>query len=290
MNNAEIISAGFSAIRRSPRRIIANIQSIKKSVGKTRLALTAPKPIGLIIVEVGGDEGVADQFIPAGMELNEDIQKVEIHMESPNYPNPNDFNLDDKASSKKYDEAVHAAVQEVAAPAMDAFYNAYYTSLKHMATTIVDTGTDLYRLCRLANFGRTEKIPQLAYTAVKNDFAKMLDDAFSAKGNVLWIHHMKDKGETIDDGKGSKKWVESGNFQINGCEVITDKVQAVIELWRDDLTEADEKTGRMVKFHGQIVDSRHNPDAMGSKFVDDDLTFAQIGMALIPSTKESDWR
>src|SRR3990167_11015756 len=79
LNKAEISAAGFTAIRRSPRRLIASIQGMPKS-GKTRLALTAKKPIGYIAVEIGGDEGVVDQFIPTGSDSSEDIQRVLIRV------------------------------------------------------------------------------------------------------------------------------------------------------------------------------------------------------------------
>lgn len=283
MNKAEISAAGFAAIRRSPRRIIANIQSIKKSEGKTRLALTGKKPVGYISVEIGGEEGVADGFIPRDADSLEDIQIAKIRMKTPEYPNPSDFGTS-KEDLKRYDEAVNAAVQAAAEPAMADFYTAYYASLANMETTVIDTGTDLYALARLANFGRLEKVPQLAYTQVKREFAKLFDDAYSSSGSVLWLHHMRDKGEVVD-----KKWQATGVYETDGCSVVTDKVQAVIQLWREDLTESNETTGRMVKFCAQIVDSRHNADCMGSILHDDSVTMAELGNLIIPTSVKQDW-
>ena len=288
MNRSEISAAGFSAITRSPRRLIASIQSIKKSEGKTRLAFTAKKPIGYISVEIGGEEGVADSFIPKGQDSFDGIQIAKIRMDTPVYPNPADFGTT-KDEIKKYDEAVNAAVQACAQPAMDAFYTAYYASLSNMATTVVDTATDLYALARLADFGRLEKIPQLAYTQIKRAFAKLLDDAFSSSGSVLFLNHMKDKGTMIEDANGRKQWQATGAYEMDGCSVVSEKVQAVIQLWREDLTVPSEVTGRLVQFNAQIVDSRHSADAMGAVLKDDDITMAGIGMAIFPGSKESDW-
>lgn len=284
----EVIVAGFKPITRSPKRLIANIQSIKKSEGKTRLAFTARKPIGYVSVEIGGEEGVADGFIPSGEESFDGIQIARIRMENPQYPNRADF-PGGKDGDKEYDEAVNAAVQTVAEPALDAFYTAYYASLSNMATTVVDTGTDLYQLARLANFGRLEKIPQLAYAQVKRAFAKLLDDAYSYPGSCVFISHMKDKGEMVenDNGRG-KKWQPTGVYETDGCAVLNDKVQAVIQLWRSELTEPSAATGRMVEFNAQIVDSRHSADAMGSILKDDGITFANIGM-LVAGGQRSDW-
>jgi hypothetical protein len=285
LNTAELSAAGFAPIRRSNKRLVANIQSIRKSVGKTRLALTAKKPLGYISVEIGGEEGVADDFIKDGMDENPEIQIVRIRMDDPVYPDPAAYGTDERGI-KQYDEAMALAMQNAAAPAMDAFYAAYYFSIKNMRTTVVDTGTDLYALARMADFGRLEKIPQLAYTQVKRAFAKMLDDAYSQPGNCLWLHHMKDRGETVEE-KGKKKWQASGVYDMDGCSVVTDKVQAVIELWRDDLTEVN-TNGLMVDFHATIVDSRHSSMAMGQKFKNDDITFADIAMTIAGGNR-SDW-
>ncbi len=283
------MAAGFGAITRSPRRLIANIQSIKKSCGKTRLALTGKKPLGYISIEIGGEEGVADGFIKSGADSNEDIQIVRIRMGDPVYPDPSQYGTD-KDSVRKYDDAVSAAVQAVAVPAMDTFYAAYYASIANMQTTVVDTSTDLYALMRMADFGRLEKIPQLAYTQVKRAFAKLMDDAFSNKGSVLYLSHMKDKGAMVEDPKtGKKNWQATGQYETDCCNVLIDKVQANIELWREDLTTENEMTGRRCRFNGQIIDSRHSADSIGKVFTDDDITIADIGLAIMNGSQRGDW-
>jgi len=146
----EATAAGFAPAIRSPRRLIANIQGLLKN-GKTRLALTAKKPVGLISVEIGGDEGVVDRFIPEGQNSTEDIQIARIVIPNVDYPDP---------SEKDFDRLVTEAVQASAGEAVEKFYDAYGYSLANNATTIVDKGTDLWEIIRLANFGRLEKVPQ----------------------------------------------------------------------------------------------------------------------------------
>src|ERR1043165_138965 len=90
MGKAEMEAAGFAAVRRSPCRLIASVQGPVKC-GKTRLALTAKKPCGYISIEIGGDEGVVDQFIPEGQDEYEGIQRVQIRMQDPAYPAREDF-------------------------------------------------------------------------------------------------------------------------------------------------------------------------------------------------------
>src|SRR3990167_1875053 len=75
---------GFMPARRSPRRLIANIQGMPKT-GKTALALTAQKPIGYIGIEIGGEEGLIDKYIPSGKDSTSDIFVAPIRMDSPQY-------------------------------------------------------------------------------------------------------------------------------------------------------------------------------------------------------------
>lgn len=283
MNKAEISAAGFAAVRRSPRRLIANIQGTTKS-GKTRLALTAKKPCGYLAIEVGGDEGVVDHFIPIGADSTEDIQIAHIQMPSPVYPMREDYK-DDRA----YQDAISIVVQDAANIALDQFYKAYYASLANMATTIVDTGSDLWEIIRLANFGRLEKVPQLAYAQVNKQMDKLIDDAFSYQGSVLFLHHLKEKWITFTNDKGKEQGRPSGVFEMAGYGGVKKKVQATIELWRDDLQEPDNDTGRMVRFNSSILESRHNPDVMGQQF-HNDFDFADLGVAIIAGSKKSDWQ
>lgn len=284
INTAALATGGFAPARRSPRRLIMDIRSVHKSVGKTRLALTAPKPVGYIAVEIGGEEGVIDQFLPDGAMESEEIFTANIRMAEPVYPNREDFSQG-KDGDKEYNAAVAEAVQAVANPSIDDFYTAYETSLANAATTVVDTGTDFYQLARLAEFGRLERVPQLAYAQVKREVAKLFDDAYASGKNVIWIHHMKERWEQID-GKG----VPTGVFELDGCNVVNDKVQAVLELWREDLgeEEIDEETARNVTFKGVISHSRHSPDAMGRTFTNDGINFIDIATA-ITGTKASEW-
>ena len=283
----EIQKAGFAPAKRCPRRIIASIQGPVKC-GKTRLALTAPKPCGYIAVEVGGDEGVVDQFIPDGQDVYDGIQSVQIRMATPAFVDRSAYPLN-KDGDKLYDAAVAAENQIVADAAYNKFLDAYYTSLANFRTTIVDTGSDLWELLRMAFYGKLEKVPQLAYTALNKAYDKLLDDAFSYQGNVIFTHHLKRVWESYTDNNGKEQRRASDQWEMAGYAGIKKKVQAVIELWREDLTEPNINTGRMVKFNGIIVDSRHSPDAMGEKF-EDDFTFADIGKKIISGTSERDWQ
>lgn len=287
MNSNEVTMAGFSAVKRSPRRLIASIQGPVKA-GKTRLALTAKKPIGLISIEIGGDEGVVDQFIPKGSDSFDGIQIAQIRMENPDYPDRNSYGTS-KDGERDYNDAVSSAVSAVAASAMDRFYAAYYASLANFPTTVIDTGSDLWELHRLANFGRLEKIPTLAYTQLNKAMDKVIDDAFSYPGNVIFLHHLKEKWETFTNDKGKDQQRPSGIFEMAGYGGIKKKVQAVIELWKEDLPPdtTDEETGRLITFHASIIESRHSADATGMRFRND-FDFGDV-CSQITKTPKKDW-
>ena len=286
MNKSEVTAAGFAAIQRSPRRLIANIQGMPK-VGKTHLAMTAKKPVGYIAVEIGGDEGVADQFIPTGSNTFDGIQIVRIRMADPVYPNRDEFPKG-RNGDADFQSAISEGVQSAADEALQKFYDAYYASLKNFATTVVDTGSDLWEIARLANFGRLEKVPQLAYTQLNKSMDKIIDDAFSSPGSVLFLHHMKEKWESVIDEKtGKERGKPSGIFDMAGYGGMKKKVQLTVELWREDLQEPNSDTGRLVTFKAQIIDSRHSADAIGTVLTDK-ISWADIG-TLVTESKRGDW-
>src|SRR3990167_6179090 len=101
MSSKELKAAGFVPVKRCPRRIIASIQGPVKS-GKTRLALTGKKPTGFISIEIGGNEGVIDQFIPEGSDTTDKIQIAQIKMEDPQYPSRADYSKG-KEGDKEFD-------------------------------------------------------------------------------------------------------------------------------------------------------------------------------------------
>ena len=281
-SSAELQAAGFSPVRRSPRRLIAIIQSITNA-GKTYLALTGKRPIGYIAVEIGGEEGVVDKFIPEGAEESPDIHIARITMDEPAYVDATGL------SDKDYQQRVTENVQVAAGAALDKFYAAYYASIANMATTIVDCGDDVWEIARLANFGRLERVPQLAYTQLNKSMDKLIDDSYSYGGSVFWLHHMTEKWITFTNDKGKEQGKPSGEFVMSGYKGAVDKVQAVIELWRDDLEEANPDTGRMIKFNAQVIKSRHNADWIGAKFHDDNINIAHIGSKLAGG-KPEDWK
>lgn len=256
--------------KRAVKRLIASIQGPVKS-GKTTLALTGPPPIGYISLEIGGSEGPGDKYVD-----DPNVRMAEIRMADPAYP--------ENANEKQVQEAI----QQAAFEAQNLFYEAYYESINNFRTTIVDTGSDLWELIRMANFGRLEKIQQLSYTVLNRQFDKLLDDAFSSNSNVIFIHHLKEKWEQYEE-NGKMKGRPSGVFEMVGYSGIKKKVQVVLETWREDLVEPDPVTDLSVKFGAQVMDSRLNAAAMGTRFEYDEIAFADIA-AKVAGGSPKDWR
>ena len=287
MNKKLVSEAGFAPVKRAPKRLVMSIQGPVKS-GKTRLALTAPKPIGYIAIDIGGDEGPVDEFIPKDQEFSEDIQQVPIRMDPINYPDRTQYGYD-KDGTRQFEDATSAAVQAAAEPAMSRFYVAYYASLANFRTTVIDTGTDFYELMRKASFGRLERVPQLAYTQLYGEYHKLIDDAFDTPGhNLIITHHLKEKREMVMNEKTGKKESQlSGIFDMAGFKEVKERVLVVFETWREDLAEPCDVTGLNVKFNGQIVDSRCSAASMGKTFAYN-YDFADVAMVLLGG-KRSDW-
>lgn len=278
LDMAALKKAGFAAAQRSPARLHASITGLQK-VGKTRLALTAPKPLGYIGIELSGEEGVIDRFIPEGVDENPDIQVAHVYV--PEFTH-GDIKSDDKTWM---DENM-----QMASDALDQFYAAFEYSLQNLRTTVIDAGTDVWELIRTAHAGRLEKVPQLAYGAMNNEFEALLNKAAASQHSVIWLHRMKEIWTDYVDENGKRQGRKTGTFEPAGYKNVPSRVQAVIELWKEEL-EGDDinpNTGRKVRFCATVTDSRHNPDVMGVEFYDDQINFADLA-ALITNTDRSQW-
>lgn len=274
LSKAAMAKAGFKPATRSPRRLIAMVNGLYK-VGKSRFGLSGPKPVGYIEIEIGGAEGVVDQFIPEGKEQADDIFTAKIELAEP------------KPTGDTNDEYI-AAVQKTAEDALDHFWEAYRSALENCKTVVIDTGTDLWEIVRLAHFGKLEKIPTLQYKHVNDEMNRILDAGQESKCNLVWIHRLKDQGIVSVGANGKEQWRPGGEYVFQGYKEVPFRCHTVIELWKEEVEEP-ENPSDLIKFCGQITDSRHNPKAMGQSFTGD-FDFADIAMTVFPQSEEADWK
>lgn len=175
----------------------------------------------------------------------------------------------------------------------EAFKHLYFEQLLTSAfqTIIVDSGSDLWELTRLAEFGKLEKVPQFAYGEANHPWRQMIN---SCEKNLIITHKLAQYGTKVDR---------------KGMEEVAFLSHAVIRLTRLPkgmrITEDPgdyEPTDRSIPvgywdaqpgdgdFALKIMDSSHNPMLAGKILVGSEVSFKQVAMLMYPQTTSKNWK
>ena len=196
-------------------RMILGLDGLEKS-GKTHFSLTAPDPIGYISLDMGL-EGVVHKFKHKRIQVFE----YDVPLPTPDDAEPVDY-------LKLWGEVRRT-----------------YTSLlitKEVRTVVVDTGTELWELNRLARFGKLSNIKPHHYGPVNAEYRQLIKLAFNSDKNLIIIHRLKD--QYINDKRTGE--LERAGFKDTGFQV---QCNALVYF--------DEEEG---EFKLKVTDSRHNPN------------------------------
>jgi hypothetical protein len=143
--------------------------------GKSRFALSAPKPLGYYILDRGfedPDEGVRDAL---------QLDRVEAGVYRYNRSGGSEADLKDGAQ-----EALSALKKDLRESIASKRFRSY----------AIDTADEVWEILRLARYGRLEKIPPMLYGPLNQEYrAAIINDFLRDVGghgvNVIWVHKMK---------------------------------------------------------------------------------------------------
>lgn len=207
--------------------MILSIEGIE-GCGKSTLALGAPGPI--LVVNIDRNlEGVVDPFIQQGKHIDEirlNIQrenkstKLVIGNESKLKLTPDDLKASQEciayhsAEFKRFRELYHFILN-------DGTYH----------TIIIDSGTDLAELMKLATFGRVEQVPANLYTLLNADWSEIFNKAKDqSHTNLIITHKMKEEWKDVVDNMGFKSSKPTGKMLTSCWKGMPYAVQARIGL------------------------------------------------------------
>ena len=234
---------GFSpAAVATKRRLIMSLDALE-GAGKTRFTLTAPGPIAFINLDEGL-EGVIEPF-----QLQKKIYLCQIKPEF----------------EGGRDQIIKAAERELAK-----FEAAYQVALKQARTLVVDTGTELWELMRLAAFGKLAQVLPHQYAEVNQAMTRLLKLAYDSDCNLLITHRLKP--EWINDKR-------TGQFEFSGYKDIPFLVQAHARLW----TDGD-------GFHLRVGKCRQNAGVVGLELVNELINFSMLASFVFPDSSPDDWQ
>lgn len=145
---------------------------------------------------------------------------------------------------------------------------------------IIDTGTEIWELCRLAAFGKLTQVMPHHYGPVNAEFRDLIKAVVDAPGlNSVWIH--QEKKEYITDAKTQKDgW--NGRYERAGFSNMPYLCDIPIKHYLNRDTNT---------FGIDILDSRYHPDVLLSigQLEDDMCNFATLASLAWPETELSDW-
>lgn len=148
--------------------------------GRTRFALTAPRPLYVIELDKGGTEG-----------LIENADDIQIGR----YPYA-------KNISKADAEAIATEVENDICEARD-----------NGRTVVIDKADGLWQLFRLAEFGRLAGVQSRKYEAVNSRMSELLRSFVDSDTNLLLIH---DQQDTYADDKPTGVMKRAGFSGVDG--------------------------------------------------------------------------
>lgn len=227
------------------RRLILSLDGLEKQ-GKNHFAFTAPGPIAVISLDIGLDSvvqkfqdkkeiWVADYRAPVGLTGNKKKPTAEEMQELANLCSETWAMI-----CREYLEVLDGGAR----------------------TVIVDTGSELWELLRMARFGKLTQVMPHHYGPVNAEYREFIRTAYDRtidKGypvdvNLILLHKLKDEYKNDSSGKGQK----TGEYKRSGMSDTGFLVQCNGVAWRDD-----EERKVPDCFHMTIQDCRQNAGLAG---------------------------
>jgi hypothetical protein len=223
------------------RRLILSLEALE-GCGKTRFTLTAPAPIAFINFDYGL-EGVIEPF----------QQEKPIYVAT--------VKLDFTGERGKIMEAAEKELAKVETN--------YQTALKQARTIVIDTGSELWELLRLAAFGKLDKVMPHQYAEVNQAMTRLIKLAYDSEANLLITHRLKE--QWINDKR-------TGLYEFAGMKDIPFLVQAHARMWTDEQG-----------YHLKVGKCRQNASVVGLELVNEMITFPTLAQFVFPDSDEKDW-
>lgn len=250
---SDLASLGFeSPSEEAPHRLLLGTEGPERS-GKTELLLSAPGPIGILNFD-WGLEGVVEKWVRKGR------KKVWV------------YNVRIPVIAGMSPAKAQSACLSVLSPAKDA----YFKMIEHadVRTVGIDTGSDLWALIRLADFGTLNPkgdVKQI-YDVPNQVYKSFIRTVFNVGNKNLIVthrlapHYVNDKW----DGESYKR----EGFRNSGYLIQSN----LIHRFHDG------------EFSIEVKDCRQNPSLAGMVFTGSDCTFPRLASCILEDTVEGDWK
>ncbi len=287
----------FVSDQQAPPRLILAVDGMDKQ-GKTRFALTAPKPLVYLDFDIG-KEGVLEKADRSDLIV---APKPFIFR-----PSEVSWDLGDSA-------ALSQEMMKRAEPELERFRKVYMHALTKPVierngrplkarTIVIDTGSEAWELMRLVYLGKLTQVKPHHYTEVNSLMRDLVRMAYDNDVNVIWVH--KIKGEWSENAEGKAR--KSGTLLRAGFSDMSFLVQANLLAFRIASNVVNEqivkwKSGEALfelpiaareendlGFRLVVGNSRHDPALEGEVFFNAEIDFPTVAMRMRPDVDPDAW-
>lgn len=246
-----LASAGFSVPTPKvvvPRMSIATRAPTK--CGKSHWAImTTPEPVAVIALDPGTQQ-IISQAVNQGRQL---IVKGIDHSRK-----------NDQATAKLLWQEFRTACKSVA-------------QNKAIRTLVIDTGTEVWEMLRLAEFGKLTQVKGIHYGGINADYSSFIDELYYLRPDLNFIYVHKAKKDYVDD-----KW-DGRSMALNGFEGIDYLVDISLSHYFINKKAGGPSFGFVTNDN---TATRFGPDFAGLKFEGAECSF--IDLALWIYTEKND--
>jgi len=163
--------------------------------------------------------------------------------------------------------------------------NDYVLALERFKTVIVDTGTEMHEMIRLARLGKLTEVMPENYGPVNAEFRDLVRLAYDSDANVLFLHKMKQEWVKR---KGSTRSDPTDNYIRQGFNGMGYLMQVNLQMhwdkdWKKNYDTYDEA------FTVEVTKCRHNAELRGEVIEAPFNTFPFVAQMVMPETEVSDW-
>ena len=164
---------------------------------------------------------------------------------------------------------------------MELFKNAVASPF--VRSIMVDTGTEMYELARLAKFGKLKEVPAHFYDLVNSEFKKLINLIYPSNKNLYITHRVKDQYVKT----GEKQSARTGKRIEDGFNAVRYKVQINVLCWRD-LKRRDDEAG--TEGFGMTIDDCTQNETLAGTFLEEpDNNWQDLGKLVYPDSTDKDW-
>lgn len=246
--------------------------------GKTHLACTAPGVVGIQSTDFGTDgvvqkfDDYENRFMVAEYRVDLDVTADAVMQEMA------------KVRGAKKDDLQALAYQEAQKQALKVKKDVWQPFVQDfndlldepsVRTIVWDTATEVNEMLRLANFGKLEKNPKIAYGPINAEFKALIRKAQERRKNLVLIHHMT---EVYIEVEGRSE--ATGRYRLKGNSSLENLVHSYVHV------EKKMDKGQP-KWITTIRDARFQPAATGKQLINTD--WAGLMMELMPEVDPEEW-